>query len=87
MGSFDVVMISPSYDRNLDFPQRLEYLTIEQFISHSTVAGPDMWWNATQAEQLRDGGYALNRVKLSFYRDRDAFSAVLVQDVEPCHHL
>ena len=37
MGSFDVVMVSPSFDNNLGFPQRLEYLAVEQFISHSTV--------------------------------------------------
>ena len=37
MGSFGVVMVPPSFDNNLGFPQRVEYLAVEQFISHSPV--------------------------------------------------
>ena len=37
MGSFGVVMVPPSFDNNLGFPQRVEYLSVEQFISHSPV--------------------------------------------------
>ena len=37
MGSFGVVMVSPSFDNNLGFPQRVEYLSVEQFISHSPL--------------------------------------------------
>jgi hypothetical protein len=30
-------MVPPSFDNNLGFPQRVEYLAVEQFISHSPV--------------------------------------------------
>ena len=43
---------------------------------------PYILWNATQEEQVREGVDDLNRVKLSFYPDREAFSAILVQDVQ-----
>ena len=43
---------------------------------------PDVGWNTTQDEQVRESVDDLSRVELSFHPDREAFSAVFIQDVE-----
>jgi len=37
MGSFGVVVVSPSFDNNLGFPQRVEGFAVQQFVAHSPL--------------------------------------------------
>ena len=46
------------------------------------IVRPDVGWNTTQDEQVRESVDDLSRVELSFHTDRQAFSAVFIQDVE-----
>jgi len=46
------------------------------------IVRPDVGWNTTQDEQVRESVDDLSRVELSFHTDRKALSAVFIQDVE-----
>ena len=46
------------------------------------IVRPDISWNTTQDEQVRESVDDLSRVELSFHSDRQTFPAVFIQDVE-----
>jgi hypothetical protein len=37
MGSFGVVVVPPSFDNNLGFPQRVEDFAVQQLVAHSPI--------------------------------------------------
>ena len=37
MGSFSVVVVPPSFDNNLGFPQRVEDFAVQQLVAHSPI--------------------------------------------------
>ena len=46
------------------------------------IVRPDVGWNTTQDEQVRESVDDLSRIQLSFHPNCQTFPAVLVQDVQ-----